>query len=103
MIYRIINNLQRQLTSQQYYVKAFMKSAVKRLRYCNLFRYLCVYSHRKNQVGYPAWKLKKRNFIAWRYEYDELEPILLVLPTRALPGDFWIRAGERRRNHNWGE
>src|SRR5258708_37608181 len=80
-----------------------MKYATKRLRYCNLFRCPCVYSNRKKQVGSPAWKLKKRNFLAWRFEYEDPEPISLVLPTRALAGDFYLCAGERCRNHNYGE
>src|SRR5882672_11976725 len=93
IIYSIINNLQEQSMLQRYYVKTLIKSATKQLRFCNLFRCPCVYSHRKSQVGYPAWKLKKRNFLAWRYEYEELEPILLVLPTLVLAGDLDPRWG----------
>src|ERR1035441_10497626 len=46
---------------------------------------------------------QKREFLAWRYEYEERKTILLVLPTHALAGDFWLRAGERWRNYNCGE
>jgi hypothetical protein len=45
-----------------HHVKTLIKSAIKQLRYCNLFRCPCVYSNRKNQVGYVAWKLKKGIF-----------------------------------------
>src|SRR6266446_4056190 len=38
---------------------------------------------------------KKRNFWQGGYEYEELEPILLVLPTRSLARDFYLCAGER--------